>query len=246
MKIKTVLLASLVMCAMFTGLATAQDFQRDFNLPGGAGISIRNVAGNINVAGYDGASIIVAAFKQGRDRDRVAIVDASGDDYINIYVEYPRYGSTDASVEFEIRVPRSVQFDLEDISSVSGDVNITSIAGLIHTQSVSGRIEIRDFVGNANANSVSGDVYAQITQSVGPVNLRFASVSGDVVVQVPADLSAYVDLSTISGSIWTGFPIRFTGRWPLWGRSARGRLGTGAGSLKMSSISGRVCLLANH
>jgi len=246
MRIKTVLLISTVVCLMFAGVAAAQDFQRDYNLPDGADISIRNVAGNINVSGYDGSSVIVTAYKQGRDRDRVTIVDASGDDYINIWVEYPRNGSTDASVEFEIRVPRGVEYAFEDIASVSGDVSVSAAMGQVHAQSVSGRVELRDFLGNANVSSVSGDLFVQITRDVGTARMKFASISGDVIVYAPANLGAFVDMSSLSGSLWTNFPLRLSGRWPFWGRSARGRLGNGAASLKISSISGRVCLLINR
>jgi DUF4097 and DUF4098 domain-containing protein YvlB len=133
-----------------------------------------------------------------------------------------------------------------DISSVSGDVSVSAIAGQVHAQSVSGRVQIQDVLGAANANCVSGDVYVQITQPVGKGNMKYASISGDVIVHAPVDLDAYVDLSTLSGSLWTDFPIRISGRWPFFGRSASGRLGNGAASLKLSSISGRVCLLVNH
>ncbi len=245
MKIRVALLEAVVICSALACLATAQDFQQSYNLPGGAGISIRNVAGNISVAGYDGAFIVVIAYKQGRDRDRVEIVDASGDDHINVYTEYPRYGGIEASVEFEVKIPRGVQYNLEDISSVSGDVNVTAITGPIHAASVSGDIEITDLRGNANASSVSGEVYVQIFQDAGSANMKFASISGDVVVHAPSNLDALVEMSTLSGWLWTDFPIRRSGRWPFWGRSARGRLGSGDATLRISSISGRVCLLVN-
>ena len=246
MRIRHVFLIPAVLLVMFTIPAAAQDFQREFTLPSGASIGIRNIAGDIKVAGYDGTSIVVMATKQGRDRDRVSIVDASGDDDINVYVDYPRSGNIQASVEFELLVPRKVPYDFEEISSVSGDVSFASIAGQIHTQSVSGAIEIRDVAGSCTASSVSGDVLVRITQNPGAVSMKFASVSGDVTVLAPPDLDAYVDMSTVSGMIWTNFPIRISGRWPFWGRSARGRLGRGTATLKMSSVSGRLSLLVNH
>ncbi len=246
MKIKTVLLIPAALLVMFTNLAAAQDFLRVFTLPAGTGIRVRNISGDIKVAGYDGTSIVVTATRQGRDRDRVSVVDASTDDDINVYVEYPRSGNIDASVEFELLVPREVSYDFEDVSSVSGDVSLASVAGPIHAQSVSGAIEIRDAAGSLSASSVSGDVLVRITQNPGAVSMKLTSVSGDVTVLAPPDLSAYVDMSTVSGGIWTNFPIRVSGHWPFWGRSARGRLGKGTATLKMSSVSGRLSLLVNH
>ena len=243
MRIKNILLRTTVICVMFASLAVAQDFQRNYNLSAGGYISIRNISGNIRVIGYDGENVVVTAYKEGRDRDRVEIVDASGENYLNIYVNYPRYGNTDASVYFDIQVPRNMQYNYEDLSSVSGDISISMIAGQIQAESVSGKIEVLDVLGAVKASSVSGDVYVQITEPEAKRYMRFSSVSGDVVVHAPADLDTYVDLSTISGSLWTDFPIRIIGRWGSLGRTARGRLGNGTGSLKISSISGRVCLL---
>ena len=121
-----------------------------------------------------------------------------------------------------VMMPRNVPYNYEDISSLSGYVGIASIAGQVRAQSLSGRIQIQDVRDAVNVNSISGDV----------------------IVHAPADLDAYVDLSTLSGSLWTDFPIRIFGRWPFGGQSARGRLGSGATSLKISSIAGRVCLSA--
>jgi DUF4097 and DUF4098 domain-containing protein YvlB len=246
MRIKNVFLAPLAFFFLHSAVAVAQDYQRDFNLPGGSRISIRNVSGNISVSGYDGAFIIVSACKEGRDRDRVEIVDSSGEGDINIYVLYPRHGNVDASVSFEVMVPRSGSYDFEDLASVSGDICVREVAGQVHGQSVSGMVQIQDVPGSVNASSISGDVHVQIAQPAGRANMKFASISGDVVVRAPADLSAFVEMSTISGSLWTDFPIRTFGKWPFIGRSAKGRLGNGEANIKISSISGRICLVVSH
>jgi DUF4097 and DUF4098 domain-containing protein YvlB len=231
---------------MCSSLAKAQDFQRSFTLPAGSDISIRNVAGNIKVVGYDGETILVTAYKEGRDRDQVEIVDMSSEDNISIHVQYPGYGNVSASVNFQVQTPRGVPYNYEDISSVSGDIWISSITGQVRVSGVSGRVQIHDFFGVANACSVSGDVSVQLTQPVAKGNMMFASISGNVVVHAPADLEAYVEMSTIIGMLWTDFPVRITWRWPFVGRSAKGRLGNGTARLTISSISGQVCLLANR
>lgn len=245
MKNKTILMQTAVICALFAGPVVGQDFQRSYTLVAGSEVSIRNVAGDIRVAGYDGPNIIVSATKEGRDRNQIEIVDASDDNAVKIYVVYLR-NHTDASVNFEVQVPRNVQYDYDEISSVSGNVTVSAIAGQLNVHSVSGSIQLEDVLGSATAGSISGDVYARISQPLGKWSLKFTSISGDVSVHAPPDLDAYVDMSTISGSLWTDFPIRISGRWPFWGRSAHGRLEHGTASLKLSSISGRVCLLVNH
>jgi len=246
MRFKTLFLQSAFAGALCTSLAAGQDFQRDYTLAAGGIISIRNVAGSIKVAGYDGSKILVAAYKEGRDRDQVEIVDAGPPDFINLYVQYPGFGNTDARVDFEILSPRSEWYRFEEISSVSGDVDVSSIAGQFRLRSISGSVRLHDVYGSADAWSISGDVVAGLSLPSPGGDMQFGSISGDVVVRAPAALDANVMMSTLSGLLWTDFPIRITWRWPFWGRSASGRLGAGTTRLTMASISGRVCLLANR
>ncbi|MDT7778055.1 MAG: hypothetical protein QOC99_567 [Acidobacteriota bacterium] len=45
----------IVLCLAAAGVASAQDFQRSYNLEAGATVSIFNVSGNIELKGYDGS-----------------------------------------------------------------------------------------------------------------------------------------------------------------------------------------------
>lgn len=246
MRIRTAFLVCFLIGAAITGQAFTQDFHRDYHLFDSSHIRIRNIAGTIKVIGYEGTVVMVTACKTGRDRDEVEIVDESDADSIDIHVQYPEYGNHFAGVDFMIYAPQTVPFHYEDISSVSGDIVMTEIFGKMQAHSVSGRIRIEDVRGAVWADSVSGDVTVHILQAVGEGDMRLTSVSGDVRVQAPSDLDAVVDMSTISGMLWTDYPLRLSGRRFFIGRSARGCLGRGAIRLKISSISGRVFLISEH
>lgn len=234
----TAVLAGLALAAS----ASAQDFQKTYRIGAGGQIRIGNVSGDVVVTGYDGDSIVVTGTKKGRDRDQVEVEDRSGTTNVDIGVRYPKHCNCDASIRFDVQVPRSIKYDFDHISSVSGDVKVTGVTGRLNASAVSGDVHVIDVSGSVSASAVSGDVKVEITRLDGSDDMKFNTVSGDVSVMLPGNLDADVDMSSFSGSIKTDFAIevrseRFGSR-----NSARAKLGDGSRRLKMSSVSGDLSL----
>ena len=241
--------------------AAAQDFQKSYRLGAGGSISIRNVSGDVIVKGYDGDSVLVNGFKEGTDRDKVEIEDRSGANNVEIGVRYQRDCNCNASVRFEVQVPRSTRYDFDKISTASGNITMNSVTGdlLVHTASgdvtisdvngrinaatASGEMRVRNVTGTVTARSASGDVDVEIARLEGTGNMEFASASGDVNVRMPSNLDGNVELSSATGSLRTDFPLQVETREYGPGERARGRLGSGSRSLRISSASGNVSLL---
>jgi DUF4097 and DUF4098 domain-containing protein YvlB len=213
---------------------SAQDFEKGYAIGAGGYIRIKNISGDIKVSGYPGDTIIVKAFKQGRDRDLVKIEDNSSGDRVDVGVRYPDMGNCNASVNFEVRVPAMVNYIFESISSVSGDIEMDDVTGQIRAKSVSGDVEVTRVDGTVSATTVSGDVHVEIEALEGSGDMKFSSVSGSVYVNAPSELDAYVEMSTVSGSLKTDFPIEVKKR----------RYGpAGLRSLSITTVSGRVSLI---
>ena len=241
--------------------AAAQDFQKSYRLGAGGSINIRNVSGDIILRGYDGDAVVVNGFKEGRDSDKVQIEDTSGPNNISVGVNYPRNCNCDASVRFEIQVPRSIRYDFNKISTASGNLTITSLIGDLTARTASGDVTISDVQGRINAStasgemrvnnvtgtvsakSASGNVEVQITRLEGTGSMEFSSASGDVRVSAPADLDGNVEMASATGSLRTDFPLQVEKREYGPGERASGRLGGGSRSLRISSASGNVSLL---
>lgn len=270
-QIRSILLAAFV-CVLAAGAATAQDFQKEYPLGQGGSINIRNISGDVIVRGYDGQMVIVQGFKEGRDKDRVNIEDQSTAGAVSVRAQYPERGERDregggrnwnieASVRFEVKVPRAVNYRFDSFSSVSGNVEVSDVSGELRAKSVSGEVTVKGVRGSVNATSVSGevkvgevrgtvnakstsgDVEVGITDLSGADSMDFASVSGNVRVKLPASLDATVKMSTMSGDLKTDFPLTVEELKYGTGRRANGRVGGGAHSLKLSSVSGSVSLL---
>jgi DUF4097 and DUF4098 domain-containing protein YvlB len=221
---------------------SAQDFQKSYRIGAGGQVRIGNVSGDVIVTGYDGDAIVVTGIKKGRDREAVEIEDRSGAGNVDVAARYPRRGNTDASVRFEVQVPRSVNYNFDQISSVSGDVQVTGVTGRLHASAVSGDVHIKDVSGSVSASAVSGDVNVEINRLDGSDDMKFSTVSGDVSVLLPSALDADVDMSSHSGSIKTDFPVEVRSERYGSRTYARGKLGDGSRRVNMSSVSGDISL----
>jgi hypothetical protein len=229
---------------LVAGSASAQDFQKTYELGAGGRVQISNISGDIVVTGYDGSAILVTATKEGRDRDRVEVEDLSSGNRVQVRVRYPdRCNNCDASVSFQVKVPRTQNYDFDGINSVSGSIEINGLSGRLKAASVSGEVKIKDVSGTVNASSVSGEVNVEITKLSGDDDMKFSSVSGSVDVRIPSYLDATVNMSTLSGELKTDFPLEVKKREKYSpGTSATGRLGDGSRRLHLSSVSGSVSL----
>jgi hypothetical protein len=251
---------AVLICVAAASAASAQDFQRSYELGAGGSVSIRNVSGDVVLKGYDGAAVVVEGRKEGRDRDMVEVEDLSTPGHVSLRAKYPHNCNCDASIRFEVRVPRGANLNFDQIQTASGnlraegfaghvnlqtasgDVSVRGVGGEIHASSASGTVRVAESSGTVNASSASGDVEVELTRLEGDGDMSFSSASGDVRVRVPASLDARVKMSTASGDIETNFPIEVKTNDYGPGSRAEGRLGTGARSLKLSSASGNVSL----
>lgn len=252
--------AAALLCAAWAAAAQAQDFRQSFNLAPGGSITIKNVSGDINISGYDGASVEVTAYKEGRDRDEVSVENLSTANHVSLRADYPDHCNCDASLRFEVKVPRSVRFNFDkistasgnlkaenitgnvDMNTASGEVTLSGVSGEIRASSASGTVKVRDAAGSVNASSASGDVEVELTRVDGDGDMNFSTASGNVHVRLPSGIDATVEMSTVSGDLETNFPIEVDKKKYGPGKRAHGQLGGGSRLLKISSASGDVSL----
>ena len=247
------------LCAVVS-TATAQDFQKTYPLSTNGQISIRNVSGNVVVSGYDGELIAVSAIREGRDRDKVRVEDLSSGNRIELSTRYPKNCQCDASIHFEVHVPRSVRYSFEELSSASGNIEVRDVTGEVRintasgdvlAQNVTGHVDastasgtmrVRGVAGSVRASSASGDVDVEMIRVDDNRKMEFSSASGDVNVRLPLNIDADVEMSSASGDVKTNFPLAVESEDYGGGQRARGRLGNGSRRLHISSASGNVSL----
>lgn len=148
-----------------------------------------------------------------------------------------------------------------EVNALNGDLDLTAVeqvqvnltAGDVRIDRVSGAVEVTTVSGDiALLNARSPHVQAQTTSgevtydgAIDPSGrYEFTSHSGNVVVRVPADVSAAVSLQTYSGAIESDFPITLEGGATMGGhpRTLDFRIGAGGARITMISFSGEVHL----
>lgn len=248
--------------------ASAQDFNKSYAVNAGGSVKVSNVSGTIKVTGTDGNSVIVQASREGRDRDQVEIEDLSAGNSVELRVRYPKCNwnenhencNVQASVRFEVQVPRTIALNFAKFNTASGDiqvdqvqanlqvntasgeVTVTNSRGDIRANSASGDVLVRNVAGQVKANTASGNVEVEIAKLEGNDDMSFNSASGDVRVKMPSDLDADVSMSTVSGKINTDFPIEVKEHKYGPGSSASGRLGNGTRRVRLATASGDLSL----
>ena len=175
-------IAAVLLCVAASAVARAQDFQRSYNVGPNGSISIANVSGDVNIKGYDGSAVEVSGFKEGPDRNVVEVEDLSANGRVELRAKYPRNCNCDASIRFEVRVPRSISFDFDKISTASGNVRVRLPA------SVDADVEMSTASGDIDTNfpvEVKDDKYGSGKHARGRLGsgsrlLRISSASGDL------------------------------------------------------------------
>jgi DUF4097 and DUF4098 domain-containing protein YvlB len=133
-----------------------------------------------------------------------------------------------------------------NVHTVSGDISLTGGRGNIELESVSGDMELHDVVSSqVRTNSTSGDLtFAGAILDAG--RYQFESHSGELRLELPANVGAQLSVSTFSGEIDSAFPITLTPGAHAIGASQAKKLtfslGQGSARILAETFSGDVTL----
>ena len=129
-----------------------------------------------------------------------------------------------------------------DANTVSGTVEAQGINGKLNFNTVSGDLTLADgWLERLDVNGVSGDVTADL--DLDPLGgMQVTTVSGEVMLRLPAEADARVNLHSVSGDVRSEF-TELRGSSAPASRSVSGSLGAGSGQVSVTTMSGRVMLL---
>jgi hypothetical protein len=163
----------------------------------------------------------------------------------------------DVQVDFTVRVPDGVRLLAR---STNGGVTVVGLTAEVNVSTTNGDVRVSTS-GIANVSTTNGSITATLGNGGGARDLSFSTTNGDVSVSiggrvagnvrasttngqvemtVAGDTNANVRASTTNGSIQTDFPITVQGRYGP--RNMEGQLGSGGGSLVLTTTNGDVRL----
>ncbi|MBZ3903754.1 DUF4097 family beta strand repeat-containing protein [Streptomyces griseiscabiei] len=148
-----------------------------------------------------------------------------------------------------------------EVKGISGDTTLVGLSGPVRATTVSGNVEAQALTGDLRLSSVSGDltvvegscptvkadsvsgsIILDLDPTGGPTDIGLTSVSGEIALRLPHPTDAEVEAQTAGGTISNAFEdLRVSGPWGA--HKVTGRLGTGNGRLKATTVSGSIALL---
>ncbi|MGW6022678.1 DUF4097 family beta strand repeat-containing protein [Streptomyces sp. NPDC055099] len=148
-----------------------------------------------------------------------------------------------------------------EVKGVTGDTTFVGLSGRIRADTVSGSVEAQGITGDLRFNSVSGDltVFEGAGSSVRadsvsgsmvvdldpagvPADIGLTNVSGEIAIRLPHPTDTDVEANTASGTVSNAFEdLRVSGQWGA--KKITGRLGSGSGKLRATTVSGSIALL---
>jgi hypothetical protein len=227
-----------------------------WNVPAGGWITIRSLNGRVTAHRTDGDSVTVTATKRvrrgnpayvrydvqryGDTKQNVLVCALWGDDASCSPTDYEsgneqRDRSNQIAVDFDIGVPAGVKIGAHTVNS---EVTISGVTSEVRAHTINGRVNVETDGGPVSASSVNGSVHATMLHYRPTQAMRFSTVNGSVIVELPNDVNADVELTTVNGRFTTDFPVTLSGR--IDPRHLRATLGKGGPLITMRTVNGNV------
>ncbi|GAC1451534.1 MAG: hypothetical protein PVS2B3_00780 [Steroidobacteraceae bacterium] len=154
-------------------------------------VEISNVAGAIEVTGWDRNAVSVHG-QLGEGVERVDVTSQPG--HTTIKVVLPDSGHHHpGDARLTVQIPQGSELD---VAAVSADVTAMKVLGIQRLQSVSGRISAELAQADAEIKNVSGDITLHGHGQA--AKLHLSTVSGDVKIEHAA---GDLDVGTVSGTV---------------------------------------------
>jgi len=244
-----------------TDAQNQEEFQKVLPLSSQGTFSLQNVNGAVRVVTWKEAKVEIKALKKtnkaAENLQKVKIEVSATADSVTVDTLYPKHENTGVSVDYDIKVPEGV--NLDEISSVNGQVSITgpfgrvsagTTNGEIHLENASGDLRLETTNGDVKAINVSGPVAAHTTN--GGITLELTKLEGEVKAETTnggitlrlstaADINAFLEAETVNGSISFDFPVTLQSL-DKSRHHLRGQIGSGGPRISLQTVNGSVHL----
>ncbi len=218
MKVCNLKISAVIMMLVTAPAFAGQSVDKSWDVDENATISIENIAGNIEVRGWDRAEAHLTG-ELGDSVDELEINATSSSLQISVVNRNQR--NVD-STELKLMMPRGATIDVSAVSadidisgldnekltanSVSGDVDVNAASRRVTLETVSGDLEFSGDTSRISAETVSGDM--NLAGIAGEIEAT--TVSGDMELQ--AGLVDSVKLETVSGDVTMAAEVSGNGK----------------------------------
>lgn len=240
--------AALLLVSTAAGATVKETEEMTFDVEPGARISLENINGDIRITGGSGGKVHVIAHKKAGEEeymDELEVVVDANSDYIRIETRHPKseggwfnWGNNGSgSVSYEVEVPADI--NLDTISTVNGDVEISAVDGKVKAETVNGSLKAFGLAGDVKLETVNGSIKAEFDELASDQRVSAEAVNGKIILLVPADASARVNAETVNGSIDAN-DFGLEPEKGFVGRDLSGEIGGGDARITLDTVNGSI------
>ena len=205
--------------------------------------------GRISVTGGSGNAIQVRALvrswdrDEGAARDRLDEIEIETDGVLRAYgpdvrTSWSLFGRRNGgwNVDFEIMAPQDTDLWIE---SVNGRISVADMRGNLDAETVNGGISLANVSASVRGRTVNGGISADFADDTFDGDIfDVRTTNGGIVMRIPEDFSARLDVETVNGGVSSDFPVTREGSR---NREVSGTLGSGEGPLiRARTVNGGV------
>ncbi len=203
-------------------------------------LDVNNVTGSITITGWDKNYVEVTYTKKAKHEDDLDEIDVDIDqrgDALYIVTDLP-WRCKGCAVDYDILIPQ--KFKSLKAETVTGSVDVQKLDYVdeLITKSTTGSIDADASARIIEANVVTGSIKLYLNNIADNGEIDAETVTGSIKIYAPADLSATVDASAVTGSVNVDYDIdnvRVKKKNKL-----RGTIGNGDINCNMSTVTGSI------
>lgn len=218
----------------------------DYPLPADSQVSVVNVQGSIRVEGWDRSevelTVIKTAENPGASLADVRILIEPAAESLRVRTVYLGESNPSVRVDYLLRVPRQVR--LQGLRTVNGDIVVRNLEGVVEAHTLNGDIEQTGVAGSVMAGTLNGSVAVSLRALPEPGGrLELETINGDVILRLPSEANADLELSAVAGQIESDWLFEAAGGGD--DTALRARLGRGGVPVRLRTIRGNIRVAAS-
>jgi len=247
MRVASKLFGVIILSTSLSALAEVKETETfSFELSEGGRISLENVNGDVRIVGGTGNTVEIKAEKRAdnaEDLARLIVKIKAQPDSIHIDTVHEKSQSrwfgrnNSGQVTYTLAVPEAS--NLDSISTVNGEVEISGVSGMTNAESVNGALLLRNLRGDADLQTTNGSIEAHFDSMHGSQHVDADTVNGRITLHLPENASARLSAQTLNGSINAeDFGLEVEPGFV--GKSLKGNIGSGEARIDLDTVNGGI------
>jgi predicted membrane protein len=240
-------------------LLAQQDYRIKVENTKDSRLSLEDFRGELPIEGYAGDEIVISTKGEGHWNETperakgLKPIYGGGTDNTGLGLEVVKDGKsihvhcllgiTQSHPDYKIKVPENIYLKIKNECAGGGAIKVENMKGEIEINSCHS-ILLKNVSGPLVLSNISGSIEVAFKELNKDKPISIASVSGEVDITLPANAPVDLEMSTVSGSMYSDFDLQTekNGMRKVGGGGVNYKLNGGGTSLQLHTVSGNIYL----